>query len=242
VAGLRWAGFDAKDILRAGVYLKTPGVLLIANAIAADGGPGADAFRRKSGESLDDWVDRMRAHAIAQIPALKPYEKEIDEILGDVGDVTSTIGHSVTASFQTANVTKVLVQNSLSRGFLQTPSLDGGWLQIDGTPVRINLRVKGLRKGSRSLDISHLDRHYTYTSTGQGREAVLRRASARVTIDRAVGKSGVERAGRAEGDLDATDLAIALVLEQVDTACLTLAGALLSIPRNLLLGNGRDEG
>lgn len=122
------------------------------------------------------------------------------------------------------------------------PSLDGGWLQIDGVPVRIDLRVKGVRKGSRWLDMSYLDRQYTYRSAGEGKEAVLSRGPVSVTIDRAVGKPGVERTGRAEGGADATDLAVAIVLEQVDTACLTLTGALLAIPRNFLMGNGRDEG
>ncbi|MFI6247151.1 hypothetical protein [Streptomyces sp. NPDC051016] len=122
------------------------------------------------------------------------------------------------------------------------PSLDGGWLQVDGIPVRIDLRVKGVRKGSRWLDMWYLDRQYTYKSAGQGKEAVLRRGDATVTIDRAVGRPGVERVGRSTGELDATDLAVAIVLEQVDTSCLTLTGALLAIPRGFLLGNGRDEG
>ncbi|MFR9795397.1 hypothetical protein ACL02U_05720 [Streptomyces sp. MS06] len=122
------------------------------------------------------------------------------------------------------------------------PSLDGGWLQIDGVPVRIDLRVKGVRKGSRRLDMWYLDRQYTYRSGGSGREAVLSRGPVRVTIDGVTGKAGVERSGSAEGGADATDLAVAIVFEQVDTACLTLSGALLAIPRNLLMGNGRDEG
>ncbi|MFJ2819419.1 hypothetical protein [Streptomyces sp. NPDC087294] len=122
------------------------------------------------------------------------------------------------------------------------PSLDGGWLQLNGVPVRIDLRVKGVRKGSRWLDMWYLDRQYTYKSGGQGKEAVLSRGSVTVTIDRAVGRQGVERVGKAEGEADATDLAMALIFEQVDTACLTLTGALLAIPRNFLLGNGKDEG
>ncbi|WP_405671050.1 PE-PGRS family protein [Streptomyces sp. NBC_01530] len=118
-AGLRWAGFDPKDIVKAGVYLKAPGVLLIANAMAISGDSKADAFRRKSRESLDDWVDRLRAHGVAQIPALTPYEKEIAEILGDVGDATSTMGHGGSAAFHSVNLTKVLVGNSITQGALR---------------------------------------------------------------------------------------------------------------------------
>ncbi|MET7936465.1 hypothetical protein [Streptomyces sp. NPDC005322] len=42
--------------------------------------------------------------------------------------------------------------------------------------------------------------------------------------------------------MDAVDLAIAIVLEQVDTSCLTLTGALLAIPPNFLFKGGKDEG
>ncbi|MFR0358965.1 PE-PGRS family protein [Streptomyces sediminimaris] len=118
-AGLKWAGFDPKDIIKAGVSLKAPGILLIANAMATNGDPHTEAFRRKSRESLDDWVDRMRAHGIAQIPALKPYEKEIAEILGDVGDATSTLSRGGSAAFHSVNLTKVLVGNSITQGALR---------------------------------------------------------------------------------------------------------------------------
>ncbi|GGL73456.1 hypothetical protein GCM10010129_16350 [Streptomyces fumigatiscleroticus] len=120
-AGLRWAGFDVKDIVRAGIYAKAPGILLIANAVATSGDAKAEAFRRKPRESLDDWVDRLRAHGIADsIPALKPYEEEIKEILGAVGDVTSTVHHGGLAAFHGVNTTKVLVGNSLAEGALNS--------------------------------------------------------------------------------------------------------------------------
>ncbi|MFE9116773.1 hypothetical protein [Streptomyces sp. NPDC007172] len=47
---------------------------------------------------------------------------------------------------------------------------------------------------------------------------------------------------RVEGDADATDLAIALVLEEVDRSALSLSGALFAVPRNVLFGRSRDEG
>ncbi|MER7841353.1 PE-PGRS family protein [Streptomyces sp. NPDC096040] len=120
-AGLRWAGFDAKGIAEAAVYFKAPDVLLLVNAIAVSGDPGAEALRRRRGESLDDWVDRLRAHGIATaVPALKPYETEITDILGDVGDVTSTIGQGGTAVFHGVNLAKVLVGNSVTQGALRT--------------------------------------------------------------------------------------------------------------------------
>ncbi|MDH6698613.1 PE-PGRS family protein [Streptomyces griseoviridis] len=118
-AGLRWAGFSAKEIAEAGVSLMAPGIALIANAMATEGGPEAEAYRRKPRESLDDWVDRLRAHGIAKIPLFKPYEKEIVELLGGVGDVISVTGHGGRAAFHTANLTKVLVGNSIAQGALK---------------------------------------------------------------------------------------------------------------------------
>ncbi|MFJ9427160.1 PE-PGRS family protein [Streptomyces sp. NPDC101249] len=122
-AGLRWAGFSKKEIAEVAVYLKAPGAVLIANALAVEGGPEAEAYRRRSRESLDDWVDRLRAHGIAKIPVFRPYEKEIAEILGDVGDVRSVSGHGGRAAFQAVNVTKVLVGNSLAQGILKDKKL-----------------------------------------------------------------------------------------------------------------------
>ncbi|MDT0439285.1 MULTISPECIES: hypothetical protein [Streptomyces] len=119
-AGLRWAGFSKKEVAEVAVYLKAPGAVLIANALAVEGGPEAEAYRRRSRESLDDWVDRLRAHGIAKIPVFRPYEKEIGELLGAVGDVRSTVGHGGRAAFQTVNVTKVVMGNSLTRGVLHT--------------------------------------------------------------------------------------------------------------------------
>ncbi|MER5598514.1 PE-PGRS family protein [Streptomyces sp. NPDC002265] len=134
-AGLRWAGFDAGDIARAAVYAQAPGVLLLANALAADDDPGTKAFRRRNGESLDDWVDRMRAHGIAGIPALKPYEPEIAELIGDIGDVKSTIQHGGLATFHGVNLTKVLVGNSIAQG-----ALNARKMQVVGLMQRFNRR------------------------------------------------------------------------------------------------------
>lgn len=129
-----------------------------------------------------------------------------------------------------------------SGGMGNLPSLDGGSLMIDGIPVGLELKVKGVRKGSRWLVINHQGRSYSYTAAGG--TAHLKRDGAEVTIGRGryIPKVGATRLGRAEGDATATDLAIALVLEEVDTAVLTTSGALLAIPMNFLFGRQRDEG
>ncbi|MCT9089152.1 PE-PGRS family protein [Streptomyces sp. ASQP_92] len=114
-AGAKWAGFDAKDLAKGALIMQAPDVLLLANAIASSDSPDP-AFRRRSRESLDDWVDRLRAHAFASIPALRPYEKDIENFLGLYGDVTGFVSHAGSASFHTVNLTKVLVGNSIAEG------------------------------------------------------------------------------------------------------------------------------
>nr|WSX50420.1 PE-PGRS family protein [Streptomyces sp. NBC_00974] len=115
-AGAKWAGFDAGDVAKAGLIFYAPDVLLLVNAMANSGGPESAVFRRQSNESLDDWVDRLRAHAFASIPALAPYEKQIEEFLGIYGDVTGVLGHGGTATFHAGNLTRVLVGNSVASG------------------------------------------------------------------------------------------------------------------------------
>lgn len=126
------------------------------------------------------------------------------------------------------------------------PSLDGGWLRVDDTVVDMDLKVKGVRKGSRRLELTLRERHYTYTSFGFMRQAQLTREGVTVTLDTPSWKKeggGPVRYGKVEGESDATDLAIALILEEVDKNCLTTSGALLSLPGRLLFGGRyRDEG
>ncbi|WP_328311139.1 hypothetical protein OG432_13525 [Streptomyces sp. NBC_00442] len=117
------------------------------------------------------------------------------------------------------------------------PALPGGRLTLDGTEVALDLRGEGFLKASRWLDVRCGERSYVYRSTGPsgpGRDVTLRRPGAVVTIRRAVGHLGIERTGTAEGSVDATDLAVALVLEPADTSALTRAGTLLDASIGIL--------
>ncbi|MFE2373913.1 PE-PGRS family protein [Streptomyces sp. NPDC059398] len=102
---------------------KAPDVLLLIDAVALSDDRESSVFRRKSNESLDHWVDRIRAHALASIPGLGPYENEIAEILGDVGDVMGVLSHSGVALYRAQSITKVLIGNSVARGWLKPASL-----------------------------------------------------------------------------------------------------------------------
>ncbi|MFD9307483.1 PE-PGRS family protein [Streptomyces sp. NPDC060048] len=135
-AGAKWAGFDAKDVAKAGLIYAAPDVLLLVNAMASSDGPESAVFRRQSNESLADWVDRLRAHAFASIPALAPYEKQIEQFLGIYGDVTGVLGTGGVATFHAGNVTRVLVGNSVAQG---------GWANSLKLWASRQLRILGSR-------------------------------------------------------------------------------------------------
>ncbi|WP_328319009.1 PE-PGRS family protein [Streptomyces sp. NBC_00388] len=122
-AGIKWAGFNAKEIVKAGLMFKAPDVLLLVDAVALSGDRRSSVFRRQSNESLDHWVDRIRAHAFASIPGLGAYEEDITELLGDVGDVMGVLSHGGAAVYRGQQVTKVLFNNSIARGWLKPASL-----------------------------------------------------------------------------------------------------------------------
>ncbi|MEV7525065.1 hypothetical protein [Streptomyces sp. NPDC091371] len=101
---------------KAGLIFFAPDVLLLVNAMASSDGPESEVFRRQSNESLNDWVDRLRAHAFASIPALAPYEKQIEKFLRIYGDVTGVLGHGGVATYQAGYLTRILVGNSIAQG------------------------------------------------------------------------------------------------------------------------------
>ncbi|MET7764467.1 PE-PGRS family protein [Streptomyces sp. NPDC005393] len=134
-AGLKWAGFTAEDIKKYKGEGLTPDALLLANSVAANDSPQADVFQRKSNESLSDWLDRMKAHAIAKIPGLQPHEQTIQTMIGLYGDWTSVNGTSATVTIQGTVLTKVLLGNSLKNGALRT------W------KTRLGVALRGSRSG-----------------------------------------------------------------------------------------------
>lgn len=129
-----------------------------------------------------------------------------------------------------------------SGGMGSIPSLDGGWLKVDGTVADLELVVKGVRKGRRWLAISHRDRSYTY-SGAYYRDSRLSRDGATVSLKNGPDvRVSATRIGKAEGEVDAMDLSIAIVLEMVDRSALSTLNSLLALPEYLLFGRGRIEG
>ncbi|MGW7272959.1 hypothetical protein ACWGH5_20810 [Streptomyces sp. NPDC054864] len=116
------------------------------------------------------------------------------------------------------------------------PSLSRAELTLAGRPAELRFNARALRKEDRALRISYESREYVYSAEGLGRAKVLERAGVRVTMEpgQYVPAAGTITAGTATGPADAVDLAIAIVLEAVDTDVLTLGGTALSSPFALL--------
>ncbi|MET7291616.1 hypothetical protein ABZS79_05585 [Streptomyces griseoloalbus] len=116
------------------------------------------------------------------------------------------------------------------------PSLFTAELTLDGRPAELRFNARALRKEDRALRIAYEGREYVYSVQGLGKAEVLEREGVRVTIEpgQYVPSAGTASTGTATGPADAVDLAIAIVLVEVDTDVLTLGGAALSSPFALM--------
>ncbi|MFE0672608.1 hypothetical protein [Streptomyces sp. NPDC058867] len=117
------------------------------------------------------------------------------------------------------------------------PSLFKAELTLDGNRAELRFNARALRKEDRALHIAYKGREYVYSVEGLGKPRVLERADVKVAMESGQfvpGADGTMSAGTVTGPVDAVDLAIALVLEQVDTDALTLGGAIASSPFALM--------
>ncbi|AYL36768.1 hypothetical protein ACFTZ8_22465 [Streptomyces fungicidicus] len=116
------------------------------------------------------------------------------------------------------------------------PSLFKAELLLDGRRAELEFNSRALRKQDRALRIRYEGREYVYVIEDLGRVRALTREGVRVSIGpgRHVPPATTYSAGTATGPVDAVDLAIAILLEEVDTDVLTLTGAALSSPFALM--------
>jgi hypothetical protein len=117
------------------------------------------------------------------------------------------------------------------------PSLFKAELTLDGAHAELRFNSRAMRKEDRALRIAYEGREYVYSVEGLGKAKVLERGGVRVTLEPGQfvpSAGGAAVTGTATGPVDAVDLALAIVLEEVDTDVLTLAGAALSSPFALM--------
>ncbi|MBT2451346.1 PE-PGRS family protein [Streptomyces sp. ISL-43] len=115
-AGLRWAGFSPEELKNYQGDGITPDVLLLANSVAASEDPKAYQFKREADESLYDWLERLTAHAINEIPGLPFHEKSIETLVGLFGDWHSLVLAAGVVTVSGTSLTRVLVGNTFQQG------------------------------------------------------------------------------------------------------------------------------
>ncbi|WP_328708341.1 hypothetical protein [Microbispora hainanensis] len=111
-AGLVWAGFPPLEIVANGNKID-PATLISVNSVADWANKtGNKDFHRKPGESLDDYLARLKAAAISHaIPALEPHEATVANILKIVSDVKGVTATAPIVTTQAVSLSRVLFHN-----------------------------------------------------------------------------------------------------------------------------------
>lgn len=161
--------------------------------------------------------------------------------LGVFGPVTVerfTLSNPLNGGMDSARLIGPAFPETVFRGKRRSgqPSLFKAELTVAGKLAELRFNSRALRKEARRLHIAYDGRTYTYSVAGLGRPRVLEREGAKVEIETGVylPPTGYVSPGEATGQVDAVDLAIAIVLEEVDTDVLTLTGTAMSSPFALM--------
>lgn len=113
-AGLAWAGFSPMEIAANGDKID-PTTLVYVNTVAdwaAETGHGE--YTRKSHESMDDYLKRLEAAAIAKvIPDLKPHEATVAKVLEGIGDASKVMQVAPITIAQGTALSRLLLNNKV---------------------------------------------------------------------------------------------------------------------------------
>jgi hypothetical protein len=112
LAGLALAGFTPLEISANGDKVDPASLIYVNTVLDWAIKTGRTDLNRKSGESLDDYLNRLESATISRvIPALAPHEATVSQVLKVVGDVRGvmTIGPIVTV--QGAALLRQMVSN-----------------------------------------------------------------------------------------------------------------------------------
>ncbi|MFJ3722027.1 ABC transporter permease [Streptomyces sp. NPDC090045] len=113
-AGLLWAGFTPEELAKYQGDGLTPDLFLLANSVAASDDPKAYDFKRKPEETVNDYIERLTAHALEQIPGMPLHEETIATLVGIFGDWHSVAMAAGVVSISGTSLTRVLVGNHVN--------------------------------------------------------------------------------------------------------------------------------
>ncbi|MFH8368621.1 hypothetical protein [Streptomyces sp. NPDC018031] len=112
------------------------------------------------------------------------------------------------------------------RAYSYLPSLGSATLDVEGRPVALRRNWWALTRRARALHLDTGTDRYTYTAVGTGKDFELRRAEAGILLrHRGWTRKRTTVEGRASGPVNAVDVALAVLLEGVDTRNLTFSKA-----------------
>ncbi|MEU2767084.1 MULTISPECIES: hypothetical protein [Streptomyces] len=159
-------------------------------------------------------------------------------VFGPVAVERSALYNPLNKGMETAWLSGQAFPKTVFRGKRRSgqPSLHKAELTLAGKPAELRFNSRALRKEARRLHIAYERRTYVYSVERPGKPRVLEREGAKVEIEisRHMPPTGYVSPGTATGSVDAVDLAIAIVLEEVDTDVLTLVGTAMSSPFALM--------
>lgn len=120
-AGLAWAGFSPLEIAANGDKID-PASLVYVNSVAEWATEtGNTDYSRRPGESLDDYLNRLQAAALSHaIPALRPHEATVANVLKVVGDVRQLSVTVPIVTAQSLNLGRVMLNNKAWRPLIET--------------------------------------------------------------------------------------------------------------------------
>ncbi|MEU6108988.1 PE-PGRS family protein [Streptomyces albidoflavus] len=116
-AGLLLVGATPKELEKYGPKI-TPETFLLANSVAASDAPEAKKLTRRKGEMFGDWIARLEAHALVQVPGLNLHEPTLTEYLKLGGDTLNVAAAAQTVVGSGASWTNVMVGNAVKAGRL----------------------------------------------------------------------------------------------------------------------------
>ncbi|MGW4457547.1 PE-PGRS family protein [Streptomyces albidoflavus] len=116
-AGLLLVGATPKELEKYGPKI-TPETFLLANSVAASDTPEAKKLGRRKGEMFGDWIARLEAHALVQVPGLNLHEPSLVEFIKIGGDAVNVAAAAQTVVGSGASWTNVMVGNAVKTGRL----------------------------------------------------------------------------------------------------------------------------
>ncbi|MFF8567121.1 hypothetical protein ACF06N_19405 [Streptomyces albidoflavus] len=114
-AGLSWAGFSERELRSYDGTKLNADTLVLANSVAASDDPRAEVFRRQKHETIDEWLNRMTGHALAELADLEPHAPTLTKMVELVRDGGSVLSVGADTVLVGTSLAKVMATSATNR-------------------------------------------------------------------------------------------------------------------------------